>query len=70
MMKTSLGPGTESNASTSTSQATAKIQAPKNYQLNQNFRIWLERFNNFVQLAKIPASQRRVQLLSRLDHQA
>jgi hypothetical protein len=42
----------------------------KNYQVHQNFRIWLERYNIYASLAKIPLDDRRSQLMSRLDHQA
>lgn len=76
MMKMTLGQGrnqpdsTATTAVTSSASVNVKIQAPKNYQTNQNFRIWLERFNNFVRLARIPDAQRREQLVSRLDHQA
>jgi hypothetical protein len=52
------------------STSVAKVQAPKNYQVHQNFRIWLERFHTYATLAKIPLRERRSQLLSRLDHQA
>lgn len=70
MMRTRMEPDSSTPASGSGASVNVKIQAPKNFQLNQNFRIWLERFDNFVKLAKIPVTQRREQLLSRLEHQA
>lgn len=48
----------------------AKVQAPKNFMINQNFRIWLERFNTYASLARVSMTDRKEQLLSRLDHQA
>jgi hypothetical protein len=54
----------------SASNMTTKVQAPKNFQVNQNFWIWLGRFDNYATLARIPANEKREQLLSRLDHQA
>jgi len=47
-----------------------KVQAPKNFTVGQNFRIWLERFDSFADLTRIPEAQRRPQLLSRLDSPA
>ena len=57
-------------SATKSSSTSAKIQAPKNYAVNQNFRIWLERFNTFADLANISRTQRKQQLLSRLENQA
>lgn len=65
-----LSPTSSTDGADQYSTCKAKVQAPKNYQVNQSFRIWLERFNTFATLAKIPATERREQLLSRLDHQA
>jgi hypothetical protein len=67
-----LGPQTgHSKACAPVGQSSAaKVQAPKNYMVNQNFRIWLERFDTYAQLARIPEGERKQQLLSRLDHQA
>jgi hypothetical protein len=59
-----------SQSTSSTHGSAAKVQAPKNFMLNQNFRIWLERFETYAQLARIPLSERKQQLLSRLDHQS
>jgi hypothetical protein len=72
-LTTELSSGSPSSPASGTRQpntSTAKVQAPKNYQISQNFRIWLERFDIYATLSKIPNTERREQLLSRLDHQA
>jgi len=65
-----MGTGSSPGGASGSSFAKVQVQAPKNFSVGQNFRIWLERFQSYANLVNLSVDQLRPQLLSRLDHQA